>query len=489
LSDEVAQKDDPGCSTEIEDFRREAHRAVDWMADYLGNSERYPVMSRARPGDIRSMVPADPPDRGEGVSASIEELERVVLPGITHWNSPEFMAYFAITGSPPGVLAEMYTAALNVNGMVWESSPVATELEAVTLDWLRGMLGLPEGLFGIVYDTASVSTLCALAAAREATGLGIRHEGFAGKPPLAVYASREAHSVVDKAAIVLGIGHENVRKIPTDDDFRMDVAGLRDAIDRDRASGVVPCCVVATVGTTSMTSVDPVDAIADVCAEESLWLHVDGAYAGVSAILPEMRWVLHGADRADSICVNPHKWLFVPVDFSAFYTRWPDMLRRAFSLTKPYLETEYDETAANLMDYGPQLGRRFRALKLWFVLRAYGVSGLQAMLRAHIDLARDFEEWVLEREDFEMVAPRLFSTVCFRAKPAGVKDEREIDRLNRSLLSLVNASGDAYISHTEVNGRYVLRLAIGHMRTRRQHVERVQDLLASGLAELSVAQS
>ena len=259
------------------------------------------------------------------------------------------------------------------------------------MDWLRGMLGLPQGLFGIVYDTASVSTLCALAAAREATGLGIRHEGFAGKPPLAVYASREAHSVVDKAAIVLGIGHENVRKIPTDDDFRMDVAALRDAIDRDRASGIVPCCVVATVGTTSMTSVDPVDAIADVCAEESVWLHVDGAYAGVSAILPEMRWVLHGADRADSICVNPHKWLFVPVDFSAFYTRRPDMLRRAFSLAKPYLETEYDETAANLMDYGPQLGRRFRALKLWFVLRAYGVSGLQAMLRAHIDLARDFE--------------------------------------------------------------------------------------------------
>ncbi len=485
----MVQKDDPGCSAEIEDFRREAHRAVDWMADYLGNSERYPVMSRVRPGDIRSMVPAEPPDRGEGVSASIEELERVVLPGITHWNSPEFMAYFAITGSPPGVLAEMYTAALNVNGMVWESSPVATELEAVTLDWLRGMLGLPQGLFGIVYDTASVSTLCALAAAREATGLGIRHEGFAGKPPLAVYASREAHSVVDKAAIVLGIGHENVRKIPTDDDFRMDVAALRDAIDRDRASGVVPCCVVATVGTTSMTSVDPVDAIADVCAEESVWLHVDGAYAGVSAILPEMRWVLHGADRADSICVNPHKWLFVPVDFSAFYTRRPDMLRRAFSLAKPYLETEYDETAANLMDYGPQLGRRFRALKLWFVLRAYGVSGLQAMLRAHIDLARDFEEWVLEREDFEMVAPRLFSTVCFRAKPAGVKDEREIDRLNRSLLSLVNASGDAYISHTEVSGRYVLRLAIGHMRTRRHHVERVQDLLASCLAELSVARS
>jgi aromatic-L-amino-acid decarboxylase len=349
------------------------------------------------------------------------------------------------------------------------------------------MLGLPDGLFGIVYDTASISTLCALAAAREATGLGIRHEGFTGKPHLTVYASQEAHSVVDKAAIVLGVGHENVRKIPTDDDFRMDVAKLKDAIARDRAAGALPFCVVATVGTTSMTSVDPVDAIADVCAAESLWLHVDGAYAGVSAILPEMRWIMRGAERADSICVNPHKWLFVPVDFSAFYTRKPETLRRAFSLVKPYLETEYDETAANLMDYGPQLGRRFRALKLWFVLRAYGVAGLQSMLRAHIELAGKFEQWVMEREDFEMVAPRLFSTVCFRVKPLGVTDEAELDRLNRDLLRLVNASGDAYISHTDVRGRYVLRLAIGHMRTRTNHVERVQDLLSSGIAGLSAA--
>lgn len=485
----MAKEERVASQDEIEDFRREAHRAVDWMADYLGHSERYPVVSRVRPGEIRAMIPADPPQVGEGVSASIEELEGIVLPGITHWNSPEFMAYFAITGSAPGVLAEMYTAALNVNGMVWESSPAATELEAATLDWLRRMLGLPDGLFGIVYDTASISTLCALAAAREATGLGIRHEGFSGKPRLTVYASREAHSVVDKAAMTLGVGHENVRKIPTDDDFRMDVEKLREAVARDREAGAVPFCVVATVGTTSMTSVDPVDAIADVCSAESLWLHVDGAYAGVSAILPEMRWILRGTDRADSICVNPHKWLFVPVDFSAFYTSRPEMLRRAFSLVKPYLETEYDESAINLMDYGPQLGRRFRALKLWFVLRAYGVSGLQSMLRAHIELARQFEQWVLDRDDFEMVAPRLFSTVCFRAKPPGIKDEGDLDQLNRELLRSVNSSGDAYISHTAVRGRYVLRLAIGHMRTRRQHVERVQSLLASGLVELSNSRS
>jgi aromatic-L-amino-acid decarboxylase len=269
----------------------------------------------------------------------------------------------------------------------------------------------------------------------------------------------------------------------------MDVEKLREAIARDRDTGAVPFCVVATVGTTSMTSVDPVEAIADVCEAESLWLHVDGAYAGVSAILPEMRWILRGADRADSICVNPHKWLFVPVDFSAFYTRRPDMLRRAFSLVKPYLETEYDETTANLMDYGPQLGRRFRALKLWFVLRAYGVSGMQSMLRDHIDLARQFERWVTDRQDFEMVAPRLFSTVCFRAKPAGMTDDAELDQLNRDLLRLVNGSGDAYISHTDVQGSYVLRLAIGHMRTRRQHVERVQSLLECGLAELAKAGS
>ena len=287
MSETLADRDQLAFSADVEDFRREAHRAVDWMSDSLGNSERYPVVSRVTPGYIRSLLPVAPPDIGEGVSASIDELERVVIPGITHWNSPEFMAYFAITGSPPGVLAEMYTAALNVNGMVWESSPAATELEAVTLDWLRQMLGLPGRLFGIVYDTASISTLCAVAAAREASGLGIRQEGLSGKPRMTLYASEEAHSVVDKAAMVLGIGQDNVRKVPTDSMFRMDVVKLKEAIQRDRAAGCLPFCVVATVGTTSMTSVDPVDAIADVCRAESLWLHVDGAYAGVSAILPE----------------------------------------------------------------------------------------------------------------------------------------------------------------------------------------------------------
>ncbi len=460
--------------------RRFAHAAtqvVQWVQDYFDNAERYPVLSRVRPGQVRAALPACPPEEPEPFEAVWEDFHRVVLPGVTHWNHPAFFAYFAITGSAPGVLGELASAALNVNGMLWRTSPAATELEQVVLDWLRQMLGLPEQ-FGVLMDTASVATLCALCAAREGLDLGIRSKGMAGRadlPRLRVYTSEQAHSSVDKAAIVLGLGQEGVRKVPTDDAFRMRPDALEQAICEDLRAGWRPVGVVATVGTTSTTSVDPVDQIAEVCERYGVWLHVDAAYGGAAAILPEMRWVLRGCERADSFLVNPHKWLFTPIDCTAFYTRRPEVLRRAFSLVPEYLQTP-EADVVNFMDYGVQLGRRFRALKLWMVIRMFGVRGLQQALRGHLELARQFAEWVDASEAFERVAPVPFSTVCFRHRDFGRPPE-EADRFNERLLEAVNATGQAYLSHTVLRGRYVLRLAVGNLRTELRHVRRCWELL------------
>lgn len=482
--DDSSERRDEETTTrlEIEEFRLEAHRAVDWCADYLGHADRYPVLSRVSPGEVRSLLPKTPPLEPAGLEGVTREMERVVVPGLTHWNSPSFMAYFASTGSPPGVLAELFTAAFNQNGMLWQSSPAATEIEAVVLDWLRQMLGLPDGLFGIVYDTASISTLCAMAAARERAYPDGRFLGLAGGPRLVAYTSQEAHSVVDKAAIGLGIGQDNLRKVAVDGRFRMDVEALSGAIESDLKAGLMPFCVVATVGTTSTTSIDPVCEIAAVCEKHGLWLHVDAAYGGAAAILPEMRWVLNGCDRADSICVNAHKWLFVPMDFSAFYTRHPEVLKRAFSLVRPYLETPHDGCVTNLMDYGPQLGRRFRALKLWLTIRAYGVAGIQRIVRRHIQLAAELESWIQATSSFEVMAPRNFSTICFRAHPEGMP-ETELNGMNEKLLRMVNSSGEVFLSRTVLEGRLVLRLAIGHMLTTASHVRRAQEILEAGLAD------
>ncbi|MDR5696754.1 MAG: pyridoxal-dependent decarboxylase [Armatimonadota bacterium] len=463
--------------TTAEDFRRDCERVGRWIADYLQSSERYPVLARTRPGDVRRALPPSAPVDPEPFEAVWRDFERVVLPGVTHWNHPSFFAYFAITGSGPGVLGEMLSAALNVNGMLWKTCPAATELEEVTLDWLRQMLGLPA-MFGMILDTASMATLGAMAAARESLDLDIRQRGLSGRadvPRLRVYASEQAHSSVDKAAIVLGFGQEGLRKIPTDDAFRMRPDALADAIEQDLLNGWRPVCVVATVGTTSTTSIDPVAAVADVCARHNLWLHVDAAYGGAAGIVPEMRAVLDGCDRADSFVVNPHKWLFVPVDCTAFYTRRPEILRRAFSLVPDYLRT-FEDDVTNYMDYGIQLGRRFRALKLWMVLRMFGVRALQEAIRRHVALAQTFAAWVDASEEFERVAPVPFSTVCFRWRPGGVCDT-EADRLNEALMDAVNATGQAYLSHTRLGGRFVLRLAVGHLRTEERHVARCWALL------------
>lgn len=404
------------------------------------------------------------------------------MPGLTHWNHPSFFAYFANSGSVPGILSELLIAALNVNGMLWKTSPAATELEAVTLDWLRQMIGLPAGLFGVIQDTASASTLVALAAAREAVpGLEVRRRGLAGQARLRMYASEQAHSSVEKAGLVLGIGQEGLRTIPVDDRFRMDADALGRAITEDRSASWTPFAVTATVGTTSTTSVDPVPAIAEICARERLWLHVDAAYGGAAAVVPEMRWVLEGCECADSLVLNPHKWLFVPLDLSALYTRRPEVMRAAFSLVPDYLRTAEEALAPNLMDYGVSLGRRFRALKLWMVLRAFGSEGIAERIREHVRLAARFRAWVESDPAFDVVAPSPFSVVCFRARFPG-RTPAAADRGNEALMEAVNATGEAYLSHTKLSGRIVLRLAVGNIRTEERHVRRAWDLVREAAA-------
>jgi aromatic-L-amino-acid decarboxylase len=462
-----------------EAFRREAHRLADWIADYLAYPERYPVLARVNPGDIARALPVEAPAQGESFEAILSDFERIILPGITHWNHPGFFAYFAITGSAPGVLAEFLSAALNVQAMLWRTSPAATELEAVTLSWLRRLVGLPADFEGVIYDTASISTLHALAAARERAVPGVRTTGL-GARRCAVYCSDQTHSSIDKAVILLGLGQESLRKVPSDAEFRMSTQSLERAMADDRARGWTPLAVVATVGTTSSTSIDPVREVAAVCKREMVWLHVDAAYAGVAAMVPGNEHILDGASDADSIVLNPHKWLFTPFDLSVLYTRHMDALRQAFSLTPDYLKTAETGAVHNLMDTGIQLGRRFRALKLWMVCRHFGADGLRARLAEHMRLAREFARWVDESSEFERVAPVPFSVVCFRATPASLRhDAALLDAFNERLIDEVNKSGEVFLSHTRLNGRYVIRLAIGNLRTTEQHVARAWELIRS----------
>jgi aromatic-L-amino-acid/L-tryptophan decarboxylase len=463
-----------------EEFRRHGYAAVDRVAEYLADPGRWPVLPELQPGDLRRALPHAAPEEGEPMDRILRDFDDLILPATTHWNHPGFLAYFSISGSGPGILGELLAAALNVNAMLWRTGPAATELEETTLDWLRQLIGLPHALDGTINDTASTSTLYALAAARELQhDLRVREEGLPGRadlPRLRIYCSQEAHSSVDKAALTLGLGLTGIRRIETDGEQRMSCAALRTAIEEDRRAGVRPIAVVATAGTTSTTAVDPVAAIADVCAEHGIWLHVDAAYGGAAAVLPEMRWVLDGCERADSIVINPHKWLFVPVDCSVLYTRRPDLLRGAFSLVPEYLTTTAPPDVRNLMDYGAALGRRFRALKLWFVLRYFGASGIRSVLRHHIALARSFAEWIDADPDFERLAPTRFSVVVFRFRPPAETEEQRLEQLNAKILQSVNATGEVFLSHTKVDGRYALRLAVGNIRTTEQHIRRAWQI-------------
>ena len=493
MSDEL----DPGQrgfgDMDADAFRRHGHAVIDWIADYLDDVGERPVLARTEPGQVAAALPSAPPPSPEPMADVLRDLDDILLPGITHWNHPAFHAYFAITGSGPGILGEAVAAALNVNGMLWRTSPAATELEQVTLDWLRQLLGLDDGLSGVIVDTASVATMTALAAARERADLHIRQRGMAGRtdlPMLRVYTSAHAHSSVEKGAITIGLGRDGVRTIPVDAEYRMDPDALRAAIREDLVLGIRPLAVVATVGTTSTTSVDPVPAIADVLdevrgeVEGGIWLHVDGAYGGSAAILEERRHVLAGVERADSFVVNPHKWLFTPIDCSALYVRDPEVLRRAFSLVPEYLTTTDADGVTNYMDWGVQLGRRFRALKLWMVLRYFGREGLEARLRFHLELAERVAAWDDDHPDLERLAPVPFSTVCFRARPDGMEGEDDLRRLNAAVLEAVNRSGEAYLSHTDLDGRYTLRLAIGNLRTTADRLDRTLQVIGREVAAL-----
>ena len=456
--------------------------AAAWVASYLQHVGDRPVLATVSPGDIAATLPESPPEHGESLEVILKDVDRLILPGITHWNHPAFFAYFGISGSGPGIIGELISAALNVNAMLWRTSPAATELEQRTLRWVAEMLGLPTDWFGEITDTASASSLYALAAAREAAGLDIREHGMAGRddlPPLAIYTSTQAHSSIDKAAIALGIGRHWTRHVETDAEFRMRPDLLEQAIKSDLAAGVKPLAVVATVGTTSSTSIDPVPALADICERYNVWLHVDAAYGGAAALVPSHRSVLAGCERADSFVTNPHKWLLTPIDCSLLYTRRPDDLKRAFSLVAEYLRTD-EQDVVNLMDYGLSLGRRFRALKLWMVIRAYGRAGLAAIIGGHMREARWLAEQIDAAPDWERLAPVPFSTVCFRHLPAG---DRNPDEHNASLIDAVNASGQAYLSHTKLNDRYAIRVAIGNQATTHEHVARVWELLQAAVEQ------
>jgi aromatic-L-amino-acid decarboxylase len=472
---------------DADEYRRHAHLLVDWIATYLEDVERYPVLPRVAPGDVRRALPARAPERGEPFESVFADFERVILPALTHWNHPGFLAYFASSASPAGILGEMLAAALNQQAMLWKTSPASTELEETALGWLRELLGLPASFEGVIYDTASISTLHALAAARERALPGVGARGLAvaaaGKP-LRVYASEHAHSSVDKAVMTLGFGYDAVRRIPADAEFRMRPDALAAALDEDVATGTRPVAVVATVGTTSSASVDPVAEIAAICARHGVWLHVDAAYAGVAAMVPELRPHFEGWAMADSIVLNPHKWLFMPVDISALYCRHMPVLRAAFSLVPDFLRTaEGDTGVRNLMDTGVQLGRRFRSLKLWMVLRDFGAEGLRGVLREHVRLAHLFATWVDGDAAFQRVAPVLFSLVCFRASGPPGLSPAEADAFNQRLMDRVNGTGEVFLSHTRLDGRFVLRLAIGHYATAERHVARAWELLRAAARE------
>lgn len=464
-----------------DEFRSNGYKVVDWIASYFERIEEFPVLSQIEPDWLKSNLPASAPEAGENFNDIFADVDRLILPAVTHWNHPNFHGLFATSMSSVGVFGEMLSAAFDMKAMLWRTSPASTELEDVVLDWLRQMMGLPDFFEGIIYDTASVSTMHAIAAARENANLDIREKGMSGRddlPLLRIYCSEHVHSSIDKCAITLGLGMRSLRKIECNERFEMIPQKLAEAIEDDIDKGYLPVCVIPTIGTTSTSSVDPVDAVADICEKYGLWLHVDAAYAGATAIIPEFREHFRGCERADSIVVNPHKWLFTPFDLSVLYCKNLAMMKQAFSLVPEYLKTNDEQSVKNGMDYGIQLGRRFRALKFWFVIRYFGRDGMIDRLREHCRLARLFASWVERSEDLEMMAPVPFALVCFRACPKGIVD---LDALNERLMNAINTDGKAYLSHTKLNGKFTLRLSVGSIRVEERHLNKVWDLLREAL--------
>ncbi len=461
---------------DIEEFRRRGHETVDWMADYMERVESFPVLSQVSPGDVARQLPAAPPTDGEPFDGIMSDLDAVIMPGITHWQHPSFFAYFPANTSPPSILAEMVVSTLAPQCMLWQTSPAATELETRVMEWLRDMLGLPPEFTGVIQDTASTATLCAILTAREnATNHTINETGFVGKGVLTAYCSSETHSSIEKGVKIAGLGKENLRKVPVDGEHAMDAEALERAIERDKAEGRLPTIVVATIGTTGSTAIDPLEAIGQVCTRHGVWLHVDAAHAGTALVCPEFRWMVRGMEHADSFVMNPHKWMLTTLPTSAYFVRDPEALVRTFEIMPEYLRTRA-EGVVNYRDWGVPLGRRFTALKLWFVIRNYGVSGLQAMVRRHVELAHMFKAELDEAPDFETMAPSPVNLVTFRYRPSGASEE-ELDALNETLLERLNASGEVYLTHTRLGGRYVLRFVVGQTFVERRHVTAALELI------------
>jgi aromatic-L-amino-acid/L-tryptophan decarboxylase len=469
-------------------FRAAAHTVVDLMADYLETVGSRDVFPSIEPGSLVPRFPANAPEDPESLGAIVADYQRLVEPNATHWQHPGFLAYFATTASGPGILGEMLTAAIGQNPMLWRTSPVGTELEEVVVGWLRRALGLPESFDGLLTDTASTSSLIALAGARQGAGIDAAASGIGGRadvPALRVYASAEAHSSIEKACMTLGLGRSSLVRIETDAAYAMRADALQAAIEADRTAGHRPIAIVATIGTTSSTAIDPVAAVADIAEREGLWLHVDSAYAGPVALLPDRRGPFSGWERADSIVVNPHKWLFTPLDASLLVTRRMPVLRDAFSLVPEYLRTlDRDTPVRDYNEYTPQLGRRFRALKLWIQLRWFGLEGLRRRIERHLEMAQAFARWVDEHPDWERLAPVPFSTVCFRWRPAaGDLADDALDERNAAIMDAVNRTGEVFLSHTRMDGRFTIRIAIGNLRTEPHHVERAWAILRDAAAE------
>ena len=464
-----------------EEFRKYGHELIDWIADYFENVEEKPVLAQIKPGEVKSKLPLSPPEKGEDMDNILNDVDRIIMPGMTHWNHPNFMAYFNSTASGPGILGDFLSSAFNINGMVWKSSPASTELEEVVLNWFREMLQFPKHFFGIMYDLASVSSMHAIAAAREQAKANYINYDIS---KLRLYCSEQAHSSIDKGVITLGLPLDSIVKIKTDDQFRIIPSELSEAVANDLQNGYQPFCIVATVGTTSTTSIDSVAEVAPIAKKFNVWLHVDAAHAGSAAIVPEVRPILSGVEDADSIVINPHKWLFVPIDLSVLYTSKPEIIKKAFSIVPEYLKTDEQNEAINYMDYGIQLGRKFRSLKLWFLIRYFGVEGLQNIIREHLRLGELLADFIDRSENFERLAPTPLSTICFRAVPRENMSLDELNEFNKNLMDEINNSGKLFLSHTKLDDKFTIRLTISGIRTTERHINQAWEIIQNKLEVL-----
>jgi aromatic-L-amino-acid decarboxylase len=459
------------------DFRNYGHQLIDWMADYLENVEKFPVKSQVKPREIIKKLHLEPPLNGERFERIYADFEEIIIPGITHWQHPSFFAYFPANSSRISVLAEMITATLGAQCMSWVTSPAATELEERVMQWMRDMIGLPKEFAGVIQDTASTSTICSLLTAREnVTNYEVNSSGLNNKGILTTYCSTETHSSIEKAVKIIGLGKENLRKVAVNENYAMKSDALEEAIELDLDNGIKPMAVIATIGTTGSTAIDPLKEIGEICTKHKIWLHVDAALAGTALILPEKRWMIEGIESVDTFVFNPHKWMFTNFDCSAYFIKDPEALVRTFEILPEYLKTK-TEGVNNYRDWGLQLGRRFRALKLWFVIRHYGISGLQQKVRFHLDLTNIILNKIENSVDFELLAPITLNTICFRLKPSTISDEERLNRLNEELLDRLNKSGKLYLTHTKLKGKFTLRFVVGQTEVQERHVTQAWNLI------------